>query len=173
MKTIFTTIAFAFFCISIQSQEFKTHDNGLIYSDDTITQLKFIVDSLNLKFKACETTKTYYAHPQAKALIVNINSGKIKKAKKDLENNISLEQLKDIYPSATISDPKLIIAYDYTGYDDTTTTHLSSKSVGKETEERIELESKLDVTMSFKKGDWIIDYQKGSSYRNENVTAFY
>nr|WP_321235207.1 hypothetical protein [uncultured Psychroserpens sp.] len=173
MKTIITTIVFAFLCINIQGQEFEKHSNGLIYNDNTIEQLKFIVDSLNLKFKACEITETYHAIPQTKAIQFNLESGNIKQAKKDLENGMSLDLLKKTYPLANITKPKLIIAYDYTDYNDKTITHVSTKTIGEDYDKIIEFEAQIDITESYRKGDWIVDYNNGSNYRNEHVTAFY
>ena len=34
-----------------QDEEFKVYSNGLIYSEQTMKNLGYIVDSLNLKFK--------------------------------------------------------------------------------------------------------------------------
>lgn len=173
MKTIITALVITIFCINVQSQEFQTHSNGLIYDNDTMEQLKFIVDSLNLKFKACEITETYYAKPQAMALVFNLESGDIKQATKDLENNMSPELLKKAYPSATITTPKLIITYDYADYNDNITTQILTKTISENANKVIELDSKVNVLEAFKQGDWIIDYYKGSDYRNEHVTAFY
>ena len=47
--------------VHVYYTEFGNSSNGLIYSDTTIKQLKFIVDSLNLKFKVCDLYKTYYS----------------------------------------------------------------------------------------------------------------
>lgn len=174
MKTIIITIVIALSCIHLNSQEFKTHSNGLIYDANTIHQLKFIVDSLNLKFKACEMTETYYATPQTKALVFNLYSGNIKQAKKDLENNMSIDYLKNTYPKAIITKPKLIIAYDDINYDDyETTTHISTKSIGSTFIRIIKLKKTTDVSSSYKKGDWIIDYKAADDYYNESIMAFY
>ncbi len=72
-----------------QSAEFENVDNGLMYDSTTMSQLSFIVDSLNLKFKSCELDKVYSSIPQGIAHHVRVDSKDIKSAKKDLENNIS------------------------------------------------------------------------------------
>lgn len=173
MKTFFTTITFIFLFNNVQSQEFETHSNGLIYDDNTIEQLKFIVDSLNLKFKTCEITETYYAMPQTKALKINLDSLNVKQAKIDLENQMSLELFIKKYPTTTVSEPQLIIAYDYTNYEGKKMTRISSKTIGEDYDEQIQFDYKKDAYRSFKKEDWIIDYYEGSEYANEQVTAFY
>ena len=68
MKQITTLILLLLGTASFsQDTEFGKSNNGLIYSDTTVKQLKFIVDSLNLKFKVCELNKTYLSNFQAKA----------------------------------------------------------------------------------------------------------
>lgn len=47
--------------------EFHTYPNGLIYNDSTMGRLKFIVDSLQLKFKHCDLTRDYHSVRQGKA----------------------------------------------------------------------------------------------------------
>ena len=48
--------------VSAQS-EFKTYQNGLIYDTTTMYHLGVIVDSLNLKFNACDLDHPYYSIP--------------------------------------------------------------------------------------------------------------
>src|SRR5689334_14667617 len=83
-------------CFS-QGTEFGKSANGLIYPDSTIRQLKFIVDSLNLKFRVCELNKTYLSEFQARANFISLDSGDIKQARKDLESNISFEDFSRKY----------------------------------------------------------------------------
>ncbi|HEY0261944.1 MAG TPA: hypothetical protein VGB95_02885, partial [Chitinophagales bacterium] len=75
-------------CVA-QDTEFELHENGLIYSDTTVQHLKFIVDSLNLKFKVCDLNRTYLSKLQAKANYISLEKGRVKEAKKDIEANIS------------------------------------------------------------------------------------
>lgn len=175
MKTLFSTLLFisAFSLSFAQVNEFEVHENGLIYDSTTVNQLKHIVDSLNLKFKACEITETFYAKPQTKVLIINIESGNIKQAADDLENQISLKQLKEKYPSASVSEPRLVIAYPYIDYEGNEVLKISSKTISENYGETIDIDKDSDIITAFKKGDWIIDYYNGSDYRNEHVTAFY
>jgi len=46
-------LLFTLLCTSGRAQtgEFEIHDNGYIYPEATMTDLAFIVDSLDLKFK--------------------------------------------------------------------------------------------------------------------------
>ena len=66
MKHLFN-ILFLFISINLSfsqtPNEFGLYSNGLIYSDTTIGQLKYIVDSLNLQFKTCDLSKNYKPLP--------------------------------------------------------------------------------------------------------------
>lgn len=87
--------------------EFTVHDNGLIYSPQTMSQLNHIVDSLNLKFKVCEP-KRFVTVPQAHAVVVSLDSlGK--KARKDLQNGMKWEDFTQKYPFAKVNTEGLII----------------------------------------------------------------
>jgi hypothetical protein len=54
--------------------EFQKNANGLIYSDQDINALRFVVDSLNLKFKTCDLNKAYLSYPQAKLYHLSFES---------------------------------------------------------------------------------------------------
>ena len=59
MRVLLISVTVLFQTIGL-AQEFELHQNGLIYSDTTIHQLKGIVDSLNLKHAVCEENPVYY-----------------------------------------------------------------------------------------------------------------
>jgi hypothetical protein len=54
--------------------EFSKNSNGLIYSDQDINALRFVVDSLNLKFKTCAISKQYLCYPQARYYLLRFES---------------------------------------------------------------------------------------------------
>lgn len=173
MKRIITISILSLVYIQLHCQEFETHQNGLIYDTSTVNKLKHIVDSLNLKFKTCEMTETYYTLAQTKALVFRLSSGNIKKAKEDIENGMSLEDLKATYPKAYVSKPALLIAYDDSNYyDEIITTHISTKTIGG-SNTVIALDSKIDVTEAYIKDSRIVDYYEGGEYTNENVKALF
>lgn len=175
MKTFFST--FCFFIITsivyTQNHEFEVYNNGLIYNESTINQLKQIVDSLNLKFKACEITESYYSKPQTQVLIIQIEEGNIKQAAEDLENKISLEDLKQKYPSAVISEPRLLIAYPHIDYEDNEVTRMSVMTISDDYGETLDFDKNIEHLSNLNKGSWIIDYIEGSEYSTEHITAFY
>jgi hypothetical protein len=163
MKTIFTSIAFLFFSLSVfsQSSEFKTHSNGLIYDTNTVNKLKHIVDSLNLKFKACETTETYYAKPQSKVLVLKIESNGIKK---DLKNGISLAEFKSKYPKVKISTPTLVVVDQHKYYNEDR-TQFSTMSLSEDYGTNITFNSHFKINEKYSKGSWI--------YKSKWETVFY
>lgn len=73
-----------------QYNEFDKNDNGLIYSDKAIGELKHIVDSLNLKFKVCDN-KDFYSKKQGKATYITLEGKKSGLARKDIDNGISYD----------------------------------------------------------------------------------
>ncbi|WP_111683568.1 hypothetical protein [Winogradskyella tangerina] len=156
MKTIITSFIFILYGLQVNAQynEFKTHSNGLIYDEQTVAQLRFIVDSLNLKFKACEITETYYALPQAKVLVIDINSRSVRR---DIKNGITLEAFKEKYPNRSFSKPELLVYDVYENYQDKMVTRFSTKSLANEYDRVLTIEKELDPMTLYSKGSWIYD----------------
>ena len=163
MKTIITPLLIILFALNINAQysEFETHSNGLIYDDHTVKQLRFIVDSLNLKFKACEITQTYYARPQAKALVIKINSAKVKR---DLKKGMTLEAFKEKYPNRQLSQPNLLVYEVYENYQNKMVTRFSTKSIADEGDKVLQIDKELDPMALYSKGSWIFDDKKDTVF---------
>src|SRR5262245_47498448 len=114
MKSLFILIFLLTGTFSFsQLNEFGYYPNGLIYSDTTVKQLKFIVDSLNLKFKVCDLNKKYVSKPQALAHYVSLTKGDIKSALKDVQSNIPYEDFIKKYDSLTIENNLLVVKFKY------------------------------------------------------------
>ena len=94
--------------VSDQYNEFKIYPNGLIYSEKTMGKLSYIVDSLNLKFKNCHFNTVFHAQSQTIGHIIKIDNMSIKKAKKDMENQLPLDDFLKKYPKASIDRNVLI-----------------------------------------------------------------
>jgi hypothetical protein len=92
-----------------QHREFTRYSNGLIYDDTTMVRLKFIVDSLHLKYKKCDLTQTYYSIPQTSGYGIYMDTGNIEAALADIEKNISIEAFAKKYPLAVIDSGALIL----------------------------------------------------------------
>lgn len=96
-----------------QYGEFTTHPNGLIYSDQTMSKLTRIVDSLNLKFKVCDANPKYQTIAKTKIQSIRFWSTEdsVSRAMEDLKWQISPQDFQHQYPSASVSDT--ITAYCY------------------------------------------------------------
>jgi hypothetical protein len=107
MNRILTFIAFLLFSFSCKSQpdqnrgEFAVNSNGLMYSDNDMKALRFIVDSLNLRFKTCDLNKTYYSHLQTRVYYISFESGTndLKDIIKQIERKADFHQLASDFAS--------------------------------------------------------------------------
>src|SRR5688572_12218802 len=91
--TIFLVIITARVCCA-QYNEFKVHTNGLIYDETTMNRLGTIVDSLNVKFRACDLSHPYYSILQGFATFVDIRSKEVRKL---MEAGMSFEEFEKKY----------------------------------------------------------------------------
>jgi hypothetical protein len=92
-----------------QGSEFKVYPNGLIYSEEAMFKLSYVVDSLNLKFKYCDINKKFYGLSQTVGHHVVLDTGNILQAKIDIENHISFDEFVQKYPLARVYKNNLII----------------------------------------------------------------
>lgn len=164
-----TTLLCVFSKTTLGQEEFKTSSKGLIYSDSTMSRLKHIVDTLNLKFKVCNLTKTYLSKPQAKAHFVILDTGNIKHAKKDMENNMSFDEFMNKYPLARVDSSLLIVKYLYKNYENNNVVSFNSFL----DENEIEIENNAKLYDTPLKNKWVIDYWEKSTYSEESVRGFF
>lgn len=156
-----------------KSGEFKKFSSGLIYSDTTMSQLKFIVDSLNLKFRTCEMNKTFLAKYQARGHYFSLSKGKIKEARKDLENNISFEDFVKKYPASTIDKDLLIVKSRYKNYYDKEVIEIASIPTNERYGYEFDFEESPEIYEKQVKNSWIIRYNNKNEYTDESVSGFY
>ncbi len=116
LKTKLLAICLMIFSES-KSQEFTKYPNGLIYSESTMKQLHYIVDSLNFKFDRCELTRSYYSMYQATGHFISFTSKQAVEAKKAIENGISFADFISKYDAAKQDTNLLIIRFEYTDYN--------------------------------------------------------
>lgn len=152
--------------------EFTVHTNGLIYGDTTIRRLKFIVDSLNLKFKVCELNRAYLTVPQAKAHYIELDKGQIKAAREDLKNNISFEDFLKKYPSCTTKKDLLVIKSRYED-DGQQVTEFNTFTLGDENDRRLTFTNETARYDGALQGKWVYKCQSKSKYDDESLEAFY
>jgi hypothetical protein len=174
MKKLTTLIVGLFLTISAYCQdgEFKTYPNGLIYSEQTMTKLSHIVDSLNLKFKTCDFDKAFYSKQQSLGHLVKLDTGDIKSAKKDLEQNLSFENFCLKYPTAKIEKNILIIKTKYTTYDNKEVVRIEHFDLKSDYGFNIKSED-LNLYKKDLKDSWLFEYSEKSKYSKERISAFY
>ena len=152
--------------------EFGISENGLIYGDTTIRQLKFIVDSLNLKFKVCELNKPYLAMPQARAHYIFIEKSAALNARKDIDSSISFSDFLKKYPSCKVEKDLLVIKSGYKKEDKQVTSFNSVELNGKYDHE-IEMTDHPAQFQAPVNGKWVYTYNTKSEYSDQSIEAFY
>ncbi|MDR7210075.1 hypothetical protein [Flavobacterium piscis] len=174
MKKLFGFMFLICMNLNAQDNEFKVYDNGLIYSENAVVKLKYIVDSLNLKFKVCEFNKTFLSCAQAKSNFVRLEKKDILKAKKDLENNISYSEFKAKYPKAAFEENLVVLKSHYTNYENVESVDFSSLRLGKSGSEEITSTKKdIDAYKNNFKGKWFFEFHEKTEYSKESLRAFY
>jgi hypothetical protein len=88
--------------------EFRTYENGLVYDPATMAKLRYIVDSLNLKFRLCDLKPQYRAHAQARGHYVRLTK-KLGAAEADLKKGISFENFLRKYPEAEVKRDLVVL----------------------------------------------------------------
>ncbi len=171
-KLIFLLLCASSFLGFSQRGELKVYDNGLIYSDATISKLRYIVDSLNLKFKTCDLNKKYYAIKIAKANHLSVSKKKIKEAQLDIQNNISFNDFIAKYPNAKASKDLPITFFKYKNYEDVDVIEISSIELNRNDNFSLSFENEADINTVIK-GNWIVQYHPKTKYSDEALSAFY
>lgn len=175
-KILMAILLFSAIC-KAQNGEFKTYDNGLIYSEKAVDKLKHIVDSLNLKFKVCDINKVYYSVNQTNGHYIEIEGKKSFDAKKDIENNISYTDFVTKYPKAIKDENLTIIKGNYIDYQNIKVNYFESLEIGKSNRNQFSIQenktnSDEDNVVKII-GNWIFRYSKKTNYSKESIEAFY
>ncbi len=176
MKQYISLLFLAFsgiFCAA-QNSEFESYPNGLIYSDNTVTQLKHIVDSLNLKFKVCDLDKVYLSIPQAKAHFISLEKKDVKAAKNDIEAGISYEAFVQKYDQAKTEKDLVVVKFKYEDYKGNDVFELRSLGFDGSSGYQFEFDgnSQNEYDKSVK-GKWVLEYHSKSKFNPESISAFY
>lgn len=148
--------------------EFATQSNGLMYSESDMKTLRFIVDSLNLRFKTCDLTKKFYSNPQTKGQAVTFRSetSDLKMIMEELGKNISYHDLLNKYAAFIHSSDsnKLIVQ---SGKD-----NFLSGSPGNGYEQ-IDITWGKSFNTNIISGKWIYTYDPSSTYYKFNTLYCY
>lgn len=179
MQRLFFSLCL-FFCLGCttgspaqpaESAEFGQSENGLIYGPKTIQQLRYIVDSLNLKFKVCEANPVYHSISQTSGHYVSMSGPDCKKARKDLEGGMSLLDFVMKYRKVTVYKDLAITKGRYKNYEEKDV--FCFEGTGIHLDNDLSLEFDNDACYANKKlgGKWIVDFQKGEE--EDYLQAFY
>ncbi|MFZ4796210.1 MAG: hypothetical protein ACOYMA_01865 [Bacteroidia bacterium] len=155
-----------------QGSEFDESKNGLIYTDNTISKLKHIVDSLNLKHKVCDINKVYKSKFTGKVHYLNMEKGAINQAKIDMDNNITFEKFIEKYNPIEVSKELLVVKFNYENYENKKITEyqvFDFKNGNKEYQN----ENGRTNNQNNLKGKWIYNYYSKSEYNTESINAVY
>ncbi len=173
MKKLWITLAFTLSVARLLGQtEFTTYDNGLIYSEATMKKLERIVDSLNLKYKSCDLNTTYYAISQTIGHKIRLDSGNIKQARKDINDQIPFEKFVQKYPQAKIDKNVLVIRNKYTNYNGI--EKVSYSEIDPNHAYGVDINDQLPGSyLQNMKHSWIFSYQEKTAYSKESLTAFF
>jgi hypothetical protein len=144
-------------CGYSQQTEFKVYDNGLIYSEASMTKLGHIVDSLNLKFRTCDIAHPYYSFAQGMATKIKVKS---KEALKLIETGVSLEAFKQRYPGS-IEEEIWITKSHYRDYEDKRYIEYSGLPHGWGNEASISVK---DTRANDKTTGWIVNRDKSMAF---------
>ncbi len=161
-------------CCFGQSPEFTVHSNGLIYSDTTMRQLAFIVDSLNLKFKVCDPNQTYYSPYQATGHYITLREGDIQAAVEDIRKSISVEDFLGKYPACIINRDELILKKHDTD-NPKYSVEFESVPLGKNQYygHRIRISNNAELYNRNLQNTWVYSHYPGNANTQESVQAFY
>ena len=153
--------------------EFKTFENGLIYSKKTMDKLEHIVDSLNLKYKVCDFNKVFNSKLQTVGHIIRLDTNDVKQAKKDIENNTSFENFILKYPNAEIEKNVLVVKYKYKNYKEKEVVEFKEIDLNSSYGFEISQDNQNDLYNKSLKNTWIFYYNEKSEYSKESINAFY
>jgi hypothetical protein len=159
-----------------QDGEFEVHQNGLIYSENSVAQLKKIVDSLNLKFRTCDYKKVFMSPKQAKAHFIRLEKSKVSEAKMAIENGISFEEFLKKYSKTEFENDLLLVKHEYFDeYDKKDKVYISNLEFNRG--DRYSIEKNKDEIRAFLNsnvnGKWMYTYYPKNEYSDASIEAFY
>jgi len=164
-KIAFTLLLLAFLSKgicqdSIRTNEFANNKNGLIYSEQDINALRFVVDSLNLRFKSCDLKK-YYAYPQAKAYSLKFSSktDDLQQIISSLKNGVSFQSLLKTYKNLISKADSNVFLVSLPDRENGKLRYLSGNAFN-----GFDDEYRLSGDNTFGTKKWIFEYFKKEKY---------
>jgi hypothetical protein len=160
------------FTINLFSQEFPIYTNGLIYSENTMQKLQYIVDSLNLKFKRCELNRKYFSIKQGKGFGLSVEGKIARKALNDVKNGISVQDFLQRYRGTESSESSLLVIFEYINDDGENISNIRIEAL-EEDGQVIELGNEEKNEIKGREGNWVYSYSGKTKYTDEGIELIY
>jgi hypothetical protein len=155
-----------------RGDEYELFPNGLIYSAPTVNKLGKIVDSLNLKYKKCESKYDFSSISQTIGCIVLLEKRRVKQAKRDMMNNISFEDFIKKYPKAKYKKEVLILKTKYINFENKEEVSIDYMDLQDYNAFHI-VSNEKNVFNKDLQNKWLFKYNKKDEYLDEYIEAFY
>jgi hypothetical protein len=165
-------VLFVPFFSHCQNGEFKTYENGLIYSPPAMAKLSRIVDSLNLKYSTCNLNPVFHSRYQVIGHLVEMKKGNFVEAQKDLNRNISFQEFRTKYPNAVVKKNILILKQKYRNYEDEEVVEFEQFDLKSDYGQSITSRNLALYQKNLAKS-WVFEYNEKGSYSEESLYAFY
>jgi len=143
-----------------QNGEFEIYPNGYIYSESTMDKLAHIVDS-------------FYAIQQTVGHFIELDTGDIKAARKDLTDQISFEDFTKKYPHATIRKNTLITKSEGEDYEEKKYVYFRESKLADGYDRAIREYDESTRSKKEFKNTWVFNFSEKTSYSKESIEAFY
>lgn len=145
------------------NSEFHKNKNGLIYSESDVAALRFVVDSLNLKFKTCDLNKKYNAYPQAHAYSINFssNTNDLSEIVSALKSSADFNTLINKYDSLISKSDSNLLVVELPEKEEGKWQYLSGNAF-----EGFESQWLLSGSQKCATKKWIVDYEKKGAYHD-------
>ena len=156
-----------------QRKEFRERANGLIYGQETMAQLSYIVDSLNTRFESCsDAPPRYLAKQQTLGYLVRLESDNLAAVLRDLERGMPFDQFEIKYPKATIEKDQLFVKWKYTNYHNEMMAKVKHFDLSSDYGYEIQLTSVAAYDERFR-GKWLYHRYDNTKDYGKRLTAFY
>ena len=160
--------------LSAQSTEFPIYENGLMYDSTTMSQLTFIVDSLNVKFRSCDLHKTYYARRQGRAHYFHLKTNQPAKVARALNAGLNFEEFVEQYPQATVLRHMIVSPSTYLNYQDEEMTRFHGISIRERGGEKSLLFKKISFSDDQNlEGNWLHSHLSSENKGDDYIKGFY
>ncbi|MFC6997464.1 hypothetical protein [Rufibacter roseus] len=152
---------------------FKPNQNNFVYSPITISKFKSIVDSININFEKSEVNLQYFSKPQAKAHYVYLNSGNVREAIRDMEQNLPFKEFLRKYPSAKVLPELLVLKERVSDIYGNSQIKFRAVSFNEEHARSFTRENLPEVYNRPLKGKYLWQHYPKTDYSQETLEAFY